>query len=65
MMGGQINWAHMEALVSIVQMNLMELSVQWMDIHPPMGLEATRPYSVPGAANHASEDCACVEGIWK
>lgn len=63
--GGQINWIHAEAMVNVIQMNLMELHGIWMDTRPPVGLEATRTYSVTGAANRASGDWACVEGTWR
>jgi hypothetical protein len=49
--GGQINWVQAEAIVNVVQMNLMQLRGALMDIKPPVGLESTRTYSVTGAAN--------------
>jgi hypothetical protein len=63
--GGHINWIHAEAMVNVIQMNLMELHGIWMDTRPPVGLEATRTYSVTGATNRASDDWACVEGTWR
>ena len=63
--GGQINWLHVEAMVNVIQINLMELHGIWMDTRPLVGLEATRTYSVMGAANRASHDWACVEGTWR
>ena len=63
--GGQINWIHAEAMVNVIQINLMELHGIWMDTRPPIGLEATRTYSVTGAAKRAWNDWACVEGTWR
>jgi hypothetical protein len=62
---GQINWIHVESLLNIVQMRLMELDDVWMDTRPPVGLEATRAYSVTGASNRAPNDWACIEGTWR
>jgi len=62
---GQINWVQAEAIVIVIQTNLMDLHDLWMDTCPPVGLEATRTYSVTGAANRLSADWACVEGTWR
>ena len=62
--GGAVNWAHAQAIVNVIQMNLREICF-WMDTRPPVGLEATRAYSVTGAANRAPMDWACVEGTWR
>jgi hypothetical protein len=62
--GGAINWIHAEAIVNVIQMTLRETSV-WMDTRPPVGLEATRAYSVTDSANRAPIDWACVEGTWR
>ena len=63
--GGQINWVQAEAIVNVIQTNLVDLHDLWMDTRPPVGLEATRTYSVTGAANRLSADWACVEGTWR
>jgi hypothetical protein len=63
--GGQINWVQAEAIVNVIQTNLMDMHAVWMDTRPPVGLEATRTYSVTGAANRLSADWACVEGTWR
>jgi hypothetical protein len=62
---GQINWVQAEAIVNVIQTNLMDLRDIWMDRRPPVGLEATRAYSVAGARNRLSVDWACVEGTWR
>jgi hypothetical protein len=63
--GGQINWIHAESLVNVIRMNLAELHGVSMDTRPPVGLQATRAYSAPGAANRTPEDWACIEGTWR
>ncbi|KAF7986246.1 hypothetical protein HWV62_38715 [Athelia sp. TMB] len=63
--GREVNWAHVEAIVNVIQMNLGELDGVWMDTRPPVGLEATRGYSAPGASKRAPDDWACVEGTWR
>jgi hypothetical protein len=62
--GGAVNWMHAEAIINVIQMNLQETHL-WVDTHPPVGLEATRTYSVTGAANRAPADWACIEGTWR
>ena len=54
-----------EALVDVIQTNLMKLYNASMNICPPVGLEATRAYSMTGTANYALNDWACVEGMWR
>jgi hypothetical protein len=63
--GGQINWVQAEAIINVMQPNLMELKDLWIGTRPPVGLESTRPYSAMGATNHSSADWACVEGTWR
>lgn len=63
--GREINWVHIEAIVNVVQMNLADLHGVWKDTRPPVGLEAIRGYSVPGATNRSPADWACVEGTWR
>lgn len=62
---GKTNWIHAEAIVNVVQMNLDNLPGIWVDTRPPVGLEATRAYSVTGALTRAPDDWACVEGTWR
>jgi hypothetical protein len=63
--GGQMDWDHAEAIVNVVQLNLMALRGVWMDTRPPVGLEATRAYSVAGAADRSPADWACIGGTWR
>jgi len=56
-----MDWDHAEAIVNVVQLNLMALRGVWMDTRPPVGLEATRAYSVAGAADRSPADWACIE----
>ena len=65
LVGGQIDWIQVEALANVIRMNLMELFGVWVDSRPPVGLEATRAYSVIDAACRAPADWACVEGTWR
>jgi hypothetical protein len=57
---GRVNWVHVEALINVILMNLCELPRMWVNTRPPVGLEATRPYSAPG--DHQPYDWAGVEG---
>ena len=61
---GVVNWVHVHIIINIIQMNLWKIHF-WMDMCSPVGLEATRAYSVTGAAHHAPMDWACVEGTWR
>jgi hypothetical protein len=65
LVGGQIDWFQVKALANVIRMNLMELCGAWVNTCPPVGLEATRAYSVIGAACRAPADWACVEGTWR
>jgi len=64
LVGEKIDWVHIEALSNVIRMNLVELHV-WLDTRPPVGVEATRVYSVIDAAHRALADWACVEGTWR
>jgi len=57
---GRVNWVHVEALVNVILLNLRELPGMWVNTRPPVGLEATRPYSAPG--DYHLPDWAGVEG---
>jgi hypothetical protein len=65
LVGGQVDWVQAQALVNVIQTKLMKMRDVWMDTRPPVGLEATRAYSVMGAANRTMADWACVEGTWR
>lgn len=57
---GRVNWVHVDHLINVVLMNLKELPGVWVLTKPPVGLEATRPYSAPG--NRSPVDWAGIEG---
>lgn len=63
--GGQVNWVHVEAIVNVIQMNLSEIPSVRLDSIPPVGFEATRMYSAPGATTRHEDDWACIEGSWR
>jgi hypothetical protein len=65
LVGGEIDWVQIEALSNVIRMNLTELCGIWVDTRPPVGLEATRAYSVIDAAHRTTADWACVEGTWR
>lgn len=58
---GTVNWAHIERLINVILSNLRDLPDPWKNMRPPLGLEATRPYSAPGTCV-SSTDWAGVEG---
>ncbi|KAF8656390.1 hypothetical protein AX16_002576 [Volvariella volvacea WC 439] len=60
---GQVNWVHVEHMINVVLMNLDELPGPWTYTRPPLGLEATRPFSAPGSPS--PEDWAGIEGTWR
>jgi F-box domain len=59
--GKVVNWKHVEAIITVVLLNLSEIPARW---RPPMGLQAARAYSAPGSLLHAQTDWAGVEGTW-
>lgn len=65
---GSVNWTHVEGIINVVWMNLVELS-SWIACKPPVGLEATRAYSAPGTSSGSvgrkDEDWAGIEGTWR
>jgi len=60
---GRINWIHVEHLINVVLMNLRDLPGMWAHTKPPLGLQATRPYSAPGVRSPI--DWAGIEGTWR
>ena len=66
--GGRVNWTHVNAIVTVVAMNLRDFGVHWPKEFKPhaivQGLEACRPYSAPGTLNRSPLDWAGVEGQW-
>ena len=63
--GGRVNWRHIEAVVNVIAMNLKDLEGLWEQTRPPIGLEASRPYSAPGMGKRDPRDWAGVEGHWR
>ncbi|KAH7910708.1 hypothetical protein BJ138DRAFT_1064635 [Hygrophoropsis aurantiaca] len=61
---GHINWIHIESIINVILGNLAE-TLEWSDIRPPCGLEATRAFSAPGTTGRSSADWAGVEGTWR
>jgi hypothetical protein len=63
-----VNWTHVNAIVTVVTMNLRDFGVHWPKEFRPQsmvqGLEACRPYSAAGALKRSSLDWAGVEGQW-
>ena len=67
--GGECaNWNHINAIVTVITMNLRDFGVHWPKEFKPQaivqGLEACRPYSAPGTLKRSPLDWAGVEGQW-
>ncbi|KAI9512320.1 hypothetical protein F5148DRAFT_16879 [Russula earlei] len=66
--GDRVNWAHVNAIVTVIAMNLRDFGVHWPKEFKPhaivQGLEACRPYSAPGTLKRSPLDWAGVEGQW-
>jgi len=66
--GGRVNWTHVNAVVTVIAMNLRDFGVFWPDEFQPhaivQGLEACRPHSAPGTLKRPPLDWAGVEGQW-
>ncbi|TDL28888.1 hypothetical protein BD410DRAFT_781447 [Rickenella mellea] len=61
----RVNWKHVEAIITVVYLNLVHLGGMWQDTRPPLGVEATRAYSAPGSLHRDPRDWAGVEGCWR
>jgi hypothetical protein len=63
-----VNWGHINAMVTVITMNLRDFGVHWPKEFRPQGtlhgLEACRAYSAPGTLNRSPLDWAGVEGRW-
>ncbi|KAI0063176.1 hypothetical protein BV25DRAFT_1915498 [Artomyces pyxidatus] len=63
-----VYWAHVNAIVNVITMNLRDFGIQWpRDFKPPLsvyGLQATRAYSAPDTLKRSPLDWAGVEGYW-
>jgi hypothetical protein len=66
--GGRVNWTHVNAIVTVIGMNLRDFGVHWPKEFKPhaivQGLEASRPYSAPGTLERSPLDWAGIEGQW-
>ena len=64
---GQVNWQHVEAMRNVLSMNMKDLEgSDWFPpARPPVGVEATRPYSAPDVINRHPLDWAGVTGQWR
>jgi hypothetical protein len=66
--GDHVNWSHVNAIVTVITMNLRDFGVHWpKEFKPPaiaQGLVACRPYSAPGTLKRTPLDWAGVEGHW-
>jgi hypothetical protein len=66
--GDHVNWSHVNAIVTVITMNLRDFGVHWpKEFKPPtmaQGLEACRPYSAPRGLKQCPFDWAGVEGHW-
>jgi len=66
--GEHVNWSHVNAIVTVITMNLRDFGVHWPKDFKPQamvqGLEACRPYSAPGSLKRSPHDWAGVEGQW-
>jgi hypothetical protein len=63
-----VNWGHINAMVTVITMNLRDFGVHWPKEFRPQGtlqgLEACRAYSAPGTLKRSPLDWAGVEGHW-
>ncbi|KAI0307537.1 hypothetical protein B0F90DRAFT_1807020 [Multifurca ochricompacta] len=66
--GDSINWRHVNAIVTVITMNLRDFGIHWPKEFKPQaivrGLEACRAYSASGSFKRSSLDWAGVEGEW-
>ncbi|KAL5518707.1 hypothetical protein ACEPAH_390 [Sanghuangporus vaninii] len=62
---GSINWTHIEAVITVIYCNLMDLNDLWPDTRPPARLDAIRAYSAPKSHQRDPRDWAGVEGAWR
>ncbi|KAF8640766.1 hypothetical protein AX17_000416 [Amanita inopinata Kibby_2008] len=60
---GDVNWIHIEHLVTVILTNLYELPAILPIWRPRLSLESIRPHSAPGV--HSSRDWAGVAGTWR
>ena len=66
--GDCVNWSHVNAIVTVITMNLRDFGSDWPKEFKPQatvqGMEACRSYSAPGTLQQSPPDWAGVEGQW-
>jgi len=66
--GDCVNWSHVNAVVTVITMNLRDFGNDWPEEFKPQatvqGIEACRAYSAPGTLQRSPLDWAGVEGQW-
>ena len=66
--GDWVNWSHVNAIVTVITMNLRCFGGIWPEVFKPQvivqGIEACRAYSAPGTLQRSPLDWAGVEGQW-
>lgn len=66
--GDCVDWSHINAIVTVITMNLRDFGVHWPKMFKPQatiqGLEACRAYSAPETLKRSPLDWAGVEGYW-
>ncbi|KAI9460211.1 hypothetical protein BJY52DRAFT_286081 [Lactarius psammicola] len=66
--GDCVNWSHVNAIVTVITMNLRDFGSDWPEEFKPQatvhGIEACRAYSAPGTLQRSPLDWAGVEGQW-
>lgn len=62
---GLVDWRHVQAMIVVIQNNLLDLSELWVDTRPPASLDAIRAFSAPGSHQRDPRDWAGVEGTWR
>jgi hypothetical protein len=66
--GDCVNWSHVNAIVTVITMNLRDFGSDWPEEFKPQatvqGIEACRAYSAPQTPQQSPLDWAGVEGQW-
>ncbi|EIN13464.1 hypothetical protein PUNSTDRAFT_123480 [Punctularia strigosozonata HHB-11173 SS5] len=57
---GSVNWIHVEAMITVIALNLRDLPDLWRANRPPTGFDAARAYSAPGTAHLAPAPASLV-----
>lgn len=62
---GRVNWKHVQAIITVVQANLIDIGRAWSGTRPIETVDSLRAYSAPGSHKRESRDWAGVEGHWR